>query len=63
MKLIDSIDAGTHMIFIGGIEDAEKLSDGKPMTYEYYHKVKGGFSQKTAPAYWDAVDNEIKKEE
>jgi len=51
------------MIFIGGIEDAEKLSDGKPMTYEYYHKVKGGFSQKTAPAYWDAVDNEIKKEE
>jgi len=63
MKLIDRIDAGTHTIFIGGVEDAEKLSDGTPMTYEYYHKVKGGFSQKTAPTYRDAVDNEIKKEE
>jgi len=33
------------------------------MTYEYYHKVKGGFSPKTAPTYSSEVDKEIKKEE
>jgi rubredoxin len=32
------------------------------MTYEYYHKVKGGFSPKTAPTYYHAVDKKVKEE-
>jgi len=62
-KVIDKIDVGTHTIFIGRVEDAEILTDGKPMTYEYYHKVKGGVSPKTAPTYYSVVDKETKKEE
>ena len=62
-KVIDKIDVGTHTIFIGRVEDAEILSEDKPMTYEYYHKVKGGFSPKTAPTYSSMVDKETKKEE
>ena len=62
-KVIDKIDVGTHTIFIGRVEDAEILTDGKPMTYEYYHKVKGGVSPKTAPTYNVMVDKETKKEE
>jgi len=62
-KVIDKIDAGTHTIFIGKVEDAEILSEDKPMTYEYYHKVKGGFSPKTAPTYSEMADKVIKKEE
>jgi flavin reductase (DIM6/NTAB) family NADH-FMN oxidoreductase RutF/rubredoxin len=62
-KVIDNIDVGTHTIFVGNVEDAEILSEGKPMTYEYYHKVKGGFSPKTAPTYSSIVDKEMKKEE
>jgi len=62
-KVIDKIDVGTHTIFIGNVEDAEILSEDKPMTYEYYHKVKGGFSPKTAPTYSSMVDKEVKKEE
>jgi flavin reductase (DIM6/NTAB) family NADH-FMN oxidoreductase RutF/rubredoxin len=62
-KVIDKIDVGTHTIFVGTVEDAEILSEDKPMTYEYYHKVKGGFSPKTAPTYSSEVDKEIKKEE
>lgn len=62
-KVIGKIDAGTHTIFIGKVEDAEILSEDKPMTYEYYHKVKGGFSPKTAPTYSSMVDKETKKEE
>jgi len=62
-KVIDKIDVGTHTIFIGKVEDAEILSEDKPMTYEYYHKVKGGVSPKTAPTYNSMVDKETKKEE
>jgi len=62
-KVINKIDVGTHTIFVGTVEDAEILSEDKPMTYEYYHKVKGGFSPKTAPTYSSEVDKEIKKEE
>ena len=62
-KVIDKIDVGTHTIFIGRVENAEILSEGKPMTYEYYHKVKGGVSPKTAPTYNSIVDKETKKEE
>ena len=62
-KVIDKIDVGTHTIFIGKVEDAEILSEEKPMTYEYYHKVKGGVSPKTSPTYNSMVDKETKKEE
>jgi flavin reductase (DIM6/NTAB) family NADH-FMN oxidoreductase RutF/rubredoxin len=64
-KLIDKIDVGTHTIFIGRVEGGEVLSEDSPMTYEYYHKVKGGFSPKTAPTYSREVDKKVegKKEE
>ena len=62
-EVIDKIDVGTHTIFIGRVEDAEILSEEKPMTYEYYHKVKGGVSPKTAPTYNSMVDKKTKKEE
>ena len=62
-KIIDSIECGTHTIFIGEVVNAEILSDDKPMTYEYYHKVKGGISPKTAPTYMKSIDETVKKEE
>jgi flavin reductase (DIM6/NTAB) family NADH-FMN oxidoreductase RutF/rubredoxin len=64
-KVINKIDVGTHTIFIGEIIDSEILSDKTPMTYEYYHKVKGGFSPKTAPTYFKEMDKakKEKKEE
>jgi flavin reductase (DIM6/NTAB) family NADH-FMN oxidoreductase RutF/rubredoxin len=62
-KVIDKIDVGTHTIFIGNVENAEVLSKEKPMTYEFYHKVKGGYSPKTAPTYSAMVDKSEKKEE
>lgn len=62
-KVIDIIDVGTHTIFIGNVEDAEILSEEKPITYEYYHEVKGGYSPKTAPTYSGMIDKNVKKEE
>ncbi len=60
-KVIDKIDVGTHTIFIGRVEGGEILTEDKPMTYEYYHKVKGGFSPKNAPTYVGEVDKEKKE--
>ena len=45
------IDCGTHTIFIGELIDADKVADLPPMTYAYYHKVKGGTTAKNAPTY------------
>lgn len=46
VKVTDSVDLGTHTLFIGVVVEAEILSDEEPMTYAYYHAVKGG---KTPP--------------
>jgi rubredoxin len=50
-ELIDILDSGTHTIFIGRIVDAKIINDGEPMTYAYYHNIKGGKAPKTAPTY------------
>jgi rubredoxin/flavin reductase (DIM6/NTAB) family NADH-FMN oxidoreductase RutF len=61
-EIIKKIDVGTHTIFIGKIIESEVLSDDTPMTYEYYHKIKGGFSPKTAPTYYKEMDKPKKEE-
>ena len=50
-KVVNSIDVGTHILFVGEVVDAEILSEGETMTYEFYHLVKRGKSPKTAPTY------------
>ena len=36
-EVIESIDLGTHIMFIADVTAAEVLSDKAPMTYAYYH--------------------------
>ena len=62
-KVIDSIECGTHTIFISEVVDAEVLTDEEPMTYAYYHVCKGGVSPKTAPTYIKNMDTKKDKEE
>ncbi len=50
-KVKNSIDAGTHTIFIGEVIEGDILKDEVPMTYEYYHSVKKGGISKNAPHY------------
>lgn len=59
VKVVSSLDAGTHTIYVGEIEDAEVLSGEDPMTYAYYHEMKGGKAPKTAPTY---IQEEKEKE-
>jgi flavin reductase (DIM6/NTAB) family NADH-FMN oxidoreductase RutF len=50
-KIIKELDAGTHTIFVGEVQDGQPISDGEPMTYAYYHEVKRGTTPETAPTY------------
>jgi flavin reductase (DIM6/NTAB) family NADH-FMN oxidoreductase RutF len=59
VKIENKIDFGTHTIFIGKVVDGEILTEENPLTYEFYHKVKGGYSPKTAPTYSGEVDKKI----
>ena len=50
-RLIDTVDVGTHLLFIGEVEDAERLSNETPLTYDYYHKVLKGKTPPKASSY------------
>ncbi len=50
-KVVSKLDVGTHTLFVGEVAGAEVLSGADPMTYDFYHLVKGGKSPKTAPTY------------
>jgi len=53
-KLVQTIDVGTHLLFIGELVDADIWDDTKePLTYLYYRQVKKGVAPKNAPTYID----------
>lgn len=61
-EVIHWLDVGTHTVFIGKVVDADVLSDDEPMTYAFYHKIKGGKSPKTAPTFIAEKNENIEKE-
>jgi rubredoxin/flavin reductase (DIM6/NTAB) family NADH-FMN oxidoreductase RutF len=62
-KVINRIDVGSHVIYIAEIVDTANVNNGVPLTYDYYRKVKKGFSPKTAPTYIDKSKLEKNKAE
>ena len=50
-KVVSSMDAGTHIIFLGEVEAAEVLDSTGPMSYAYYHQIKNGVTPPRASAY------------
>ena len=50
-KVINTLDCGSHCLFIGEVVDARIISEDEPMTYAYYHEIKGGKAPKAAPTY------------
>lgn len=50
-RVVQTVDLGTHVLFVGALEEAEILSTAEPMTYAYYHRVKKGTTPKNAPSY------------
>lgn len=50
-KIVNKIDAGTHIIFVGEVSTAETVSNDEPLSYTYYHKVKKGTTPPKASSY------------
>ncbi len=46
LELINQMEIGTQTMFVGKVINGDILSDENPMTYLYYHSVKGGKSPK-----------------
>ena len=60
-KVIQTLDVGTHLLFIGELLNAESTDDSKePLTYSYYREVKKGVAPKNAPTYIDKSKLEVK---
>jgi rubredoxin/flavin reductase (DIM6/NTAB) family NADH-FMN oxidoreductase RutF len=57
-RVSNRIDVGTHTIFVGELVDAQVINDYEPLTYAYYHLIKGGKSPKNAPTYQKAVSED-----
>jgi flavin reductase (DIM6/NTAB) family NADH-FMN oxidoreductase RutF/rubredoxin len=53
-KVVETIDVGTHLMFIGELVHSEVLDDNTDaLTYEHYRKEKKGVAPKNAPTYID----------
>lgn len=50
-RVIETVDVGTHMLIVGEVEETAVLSNEDPMTYAYYHEVKGGKTPPKASSY------------
>lgn len=60
VKVTQQLDLGSHILFIGEVVEAEPVAGDAPMTYAYYHQVKGGKTPPKASSYNggdDGVDN------
>lgn len=43
-RVVGKLDAGTHMVFLGEVQEAQVLEEEDAMTYAYYHLVKKGLT-------------------
>jgi flavin reductase (DIM6/NTAB) family NADH-FMN oxidoreductase RutF/rubredoxin len=50
-RVVNSIETPTHTVFLAEIIAGSDEAKGKPMTYDYYHKVIKGKAPKNAPTY------------
>ncbi len=56
VKVMHQIDLGSHILFVGVVEDAAVLGDEPSMTYDYYHSELRGKAPKNAVSYEGGAD-------
>ena len=50
-KVEQTVDLGTHLLFVDLAEESEILTEDEPLTYSYYRNVIKGLTPKGAPSY------------
>lgn len=51
VKVVSSMDVGTHIMFVGEVIDCRIMSDEEVLTYANYHDKKNGTTPKNASSY------------
>ena len=51
LKVLHTLDLGTHILIVGEVIESAILSDEPSMTYAYYHQVKGGKTPARASSF------------
>lgn len=54
-RVVQTLDVGTHVLFVGEVVDAGNLSDEPPMTYAYYHGTLKGKTPTKASSYVQGI--------
>ncbi len=63
-QVTNTIDTGSHIMFIGELIDYDLLQKNTtPLTYDYYRSVIKGISPKNSPTYLGDHEEKFKKEE
>lgn len=62
-NVVQEVDLGTHILFIGEVIDADVIRDEEVMTYAYYHDIKKGGTPKNAPSYREEKQMETKTQD
>ena len=55
-RVTQTLDVGTHVVFVGEVVDAGNLSGRPPMTYAYYHGTLKGKTPPKASSYVQSAD-------
>ena len=64
-KVVQRIDVGSHILFIGEVLDGEILDSkiNEPMTYAFYRNVRKGLAPKNAPTYIEKAKKPMTNDE
>ena len=57
-----TVDCGSHVLFVATATASAIIKPGEPLTYAYYHETKGGKTAKNAPTYQGAQKASAKAE-
>ncbi len=58
VDVVERVDVGTHVMFIGPVVEARKVADEQPLTYAYYHEVLRGKTPPKAASYTGDISEE-----
>ncbi len=61
-KVVDSVNVGTHTVFVGEVLSGEVIASGRALTYDFYKVHLKGKTPKNAPSYIE-TDPERKETE
>jgi rubredoxin/flavin reductase (DIM6/NTAB) family NADH-FMN oxidoreductase RutF len=59
--VVNTMDVGTHTVFIGRISRAGVIKAGRPITYSYYHEHLKGKTPKNAPTFLEELEKHKKE--